>query len=124
MATSLHQETQEGDTTMQSIRLIKGEAIHTQERGGAADGVAQIAWAIRADESAPLPCGFGRWHDAVCEPKTLDYDEVILVLEGVFGVESDDGTRIEGRAGDVIEIVRGATVRYFGTHAKLFFVTR
>jgi ethanolamine utilization protein EutQ (cupin superfamily) len=109
---------------MQSIRLIKGEAIQTQARGGATDGVAQIAWAIPDDQGAPLPCGFGRLHEALCEPKTLDYDEVILVLEGVLGVEAGDGTRIEGRAGDVIEIVRGTTIRYSGTHAKLFFVTR
>ncbi|MBN3786734.1 hypothetical protein [Burkholderia sp. Ac-20353] len=108
---------------MRSIRLINGEAIRTADRGGAAGGIAEIAWAIPDDEGAALPCGFGRLHEAVCEPKTLTYDEVILVLEGVFGVEASDGTRIEGRPGDVIEIVKGATVKYFGTHAKLFFVT-
>jgi ethanolamine utilization protein EutQ (cupin superfamily) len=108
---------------MQSIRLINGASIQTANRGGAADGVAEISWAIPDTEGAMLPCGFGRWHEAVCEPKTLTYDEVILVLEGVFGVEASDGTRVEGRPGDVIELSKGATVKYFGTHAKLFFVT-
>ncbi|MEX3634132.1 hypothetical protein [Paraburkholderia sp. BR14320] len=108
---------------MQSIRMIKGDSIRTEDRGGAADGIAEISWAISDHEGAKLPCGFGRWHEALCEPKTLTYDEVILVLEGVFGVEASDGTHVEGRAGDVIELRKGATVRYFGTHAKLFFVT-
>lgn len=108
---------------MRSIRLIKGDSIRTEDRGGAADGVAEISWAITDQEGARLPCGFGRWHEALCEPKTLTYDEVILVLEGVFGVEATDGTRVEGRSGDVIELAKGATVKYFGTQAKLFFVT-
>lgn len=108
---------------MTSVRLIPGSTIATQDRGGAADGVAEIAWAIRDDEGATLPCGFGRWHEAHCEPKTLTYDEVIFVLEGSFGVETSDGTRVEGKPGDVIELAKGATVKYFGINAKLFFVT-
>lgn len=108
---------------MQSIRLIKGISIGTQDRGGAANGVAEISWAIRDDEGAKLPCGFGRWDEALCEPKTLPYDEVILVLEGRFGVEASDGTVVEGAPGDVIELTKGSTVKYFGSKAKLFFVT-
>ncbi|MEX3934437.1 hypothetical protein AB4Y32_22060 [Paraburkholderia phymatum] len=108
---------------MRSIRLIKGDSIQTEDRGGAADGTAEISWAISDKEGAVLPCGFGRWHEALCEPKTLTYDEVILVLEGMFGVEASDGIRVEGRPGDVIQLCKGATVKYFGTHAKLFFVT-
>ncbi|MGT2460173.1 hypothetical protein ACU4GI_46670 (plasmid) [Cupriavidus basilensis] len=108
---------------MRTIRLIPSSAIETKARGGAADGVAEISWAIRDDEGAKLPCGFGTWDEAVCEPKTLGYDEVILVLEGTFGVEAGDGTRVEGKPGDVIELCKGATVKYFGSKAKLFFVT-
>jgi len=48
---------------------------------------------------------------------------VILVLEGSFGVEASDGTRVEGKPGDVIELRKGATAKYFGSKAKLFFVT-
>jgi len=104
-----------------SIRLIQRDTICTTPRTGNAGGVAEISWAISAQENAVLPCGFGAWDEAVCEPKTLDYDEVILVLEGRFGVESEDGTRVEGQAGDVIELRKGATVKYFGSKAKLFF---
>jgi ethanolamine utilization protein EutQ (cupin superfamily) len=109
--------------SVHSIRLIESSSIQAQSRGGAADGVAEISWAIPDNEGAKLPCGFGRWHDAVCEPKTLTYDEVILVLEGTFGVESSDGTRVEGRPGDVIELRKGTTIKYFGSRARLFFVT-
>ncbi|MDR6522244.1 MULTISPECIES: hypothetical protein [Variovorax] len=108
---------------MTSLRLIPGHTITCEARGGASDGVAEISWAVADSESAALPCGFGRWHEATCEPKTLAYDEIILVLEGVFGVETGDGERVEGRPGDVIEIGRGTTVRYFGRQARLFFVT-
>ncbi len=107
---------------MQSISLIKGSSVKSQRREGAAEGTSEISWAIPADQGAKLPCGFGAWDAAVCEPKTLTYDEIILVLEGSFGVESSDGKRIEGQAGDVIEIRKGSTVRYFGSKARLFFV--
>jgi ethanolamine utilization protein EutQ (cupin superfamily) len=108
---------------MQFIRLIQGSSIQAHSRGGAANGVAEISWAIPDNEGAKLPCGFGRWDEALCEPKTLPYDEVILVLEGSFGVESRDGARVEGKPGDVIELRKGATVKYFGSQARLFFVT-
>ena len=108
---------------MRSIRLIEGDSIVTATRAGAANGVAAISWAVSDQEDAKLPCGFGRLHEAVCEPKTLDYDEIVLVLEGVFGVQAADGTRVEGKPGDVIELSKGTTVTYFGTNAKIFFVT-
>ncbi|WP_198084176.1 cupin domain-containing protein [Variovorax sp. E3] len=108
---------------MTSLRLIPGHTITSEVRGGAAGGVAEISWVVMDSEGAALPCGFGRWHEAACESKLLDYDEIILVLEGVFGVETASGERVEGRPGDVIEIRKGTTVRYFGREARLFFVT-
>jgi ethanolamine utilization protein EutQ (cupin superfamily) len=108
---------------MTSLRLIPGHTVAPKAREGASEGLAEISWAVTDSEGAALPCGFGRWHDAACEPKTLDYDEIILVLEGTFGVETSGGERKEGRPGDVIEIRKGTTVRYFGRRARLFFVT-
>jgi len=108
---------------MTSLRLIPGHTVAPEARGGASDGLAEISWVVTDSEGAALPCGFGRWHEAACEPKTLAYDEIILVLEGVFGVETGDGERVEGGPGDVIEICEGTTVRYFGRQARLFFVT-
>lgn len=107
---------------MKTVRLIPGHAVKTQVRDGVPEGNADISWAIRDDEGAALPCGFGSCEGAT-ESKTLTYDEVILVLEGSFGVEAGDGTRVEGKPGDVIELPKGATVRYFGRQARLFFVT-
>ncbi|MGE4593325.1 hypothetical protein [Alcaligenes sp.] len=108
---------------MKTVRLIAGSAIDTQERDGVSSGAAaSISWAKRDDEGAVLPCGFGGCN-GVTQPKTLAYDEVILVLEGTFGVETDEGMRVEGKAGDVIELPKGVTVSYFGKQARLFFVT-
>jgi len=104
---------------MSSIRLIKGNAVQSAPRGGNAGGVAEISWATSEDSA--LPCGFGILDEAVCEPKKLDYDEVILVLEGRFSVEAEDGTRLEGEAGDVIELKKGTTVTYSGSRARIFF---
>lgn len=105
------------------LKIIRSDALKYTGRGGASDGVAEISWAIPEDGRAPLLAGFGKWHEADCEPKTLDYDEVLLVLEGKFGIELPDGCRIEGQAGDLFEIPEGTTVKYFGTNARLFFVT-
>lgn len=104
------------------VELIRAESLSYVGRGGASNGVAEIAWAVADDGKAPLPAGFGRWHNADGEPKTLAYDEVLLVMEGVFGIKLNDGRSIEGRAGDLIVIPRGTTVTYFGSNAKLFFV--
>jgi len=104
---------------MSSIRLIKSLAVQSAPRGGNASGVAEIAWAIT--ENSVLPCGFGILDEAICEPKKLDYDEVILILEGRFNVEAEDGTRLEGEAGDVIEMKKGTTVTYSGSRARIFF---
>jgi len=108
---------------MSSVRLIPSEMITRIDRGGANTGTATIAWAIADHEGAVLPCGFGTVDAPLLAPKTLDYDEVILVLEGVFGVQVADGVRFAGKPGDVIELKRGCTVQYFGQEARIFFVT-
>ena len=105
-----------------SVELIRGKSLQYVGRGGASNGIAEIAWAVPDDGQSPLPSGFGRWHNADGEPKTLDYDEVLLVVEGVFGIQLADGSSVQGEAGDLIVIPRGTTVTYFGTNAKLFFV--
>lgn len=108
--------------TTNQVRIIRGKDLCYVDRGGASGGVAETSWAIPENTASPLLAGFGRWHEADGEPKTLDYDEVILILEGTFGIELTDGRKLAGMAGDVMEIPRGTIVKYFGTHAKLFFV--
>lgn len=102
--------------------IIKGSDIKHEIRGGEKSGEASIAWAIEDSSPHQLPCGFGTWHEAECVPKTLDYDEVILVLEGTFGIEVD-GQKYTAQAGDVINLPMGTSLKYFGTNAKIFFVT-
>lgn len=108
---------------MKRVKQVSSTANSMESRGGASDGIAEISWAVGKEGDAKLPCGFGRWHEAQCEPKTLPYDEIILVLEGEFGIEEADGTRLTGKPGDIFEIPKGVTIKYFGTNAKLFFVT-
>lgn len=107
---------------MKSIRLLSASTNKRLPRGGAPEGVAEISWAVRDDEDAAMACGFGHC-DGVTEPKTITYDEIILVLEGSLAVEAN-GSRVEGRSGDVIEVPKGNTVTYQGCQSKLFFVTR
>ena len=103
-------------------RLIRAQDIRFASRGGTLEGDAQIAWAVPDAGGAPLPCGFGRLHEAQAEPKTLAYDELVLVLEGTLGIRMEDGSQLEAAAGDLIVIPRNTTVTYFGRGAKLFFV--
>ncbi len=102
--------------------IVRASDIHFTAREGDLQAVAQIAWAVPDADGAPLPCGFGRVEGTVGAAKTLDYDEVLLVVEGSFGLLLEDGSRVEGSAGDVMVIPRNTTVTYFGRGAKIFFV--
>lgn len=89
-------------------------------RGGAEDSGGGIAWAARSAGNS-LAAGFGRLMAGRTPPKTLDYDEVIHVLKGTFGV-SCDGEYLVAQAGDVLSLSRGSTVTYSGSDAEFFFV--
>lgn len=102
--------------------IIKESDVKHIVRGGEEGGEASIGWALNDVDPNQLPCGFGTWHEAECIPKTLNYDEVILVLEGVFGVEIE-GKKYTAYPGDVINLPKGTTIKYFGHNAKIFFVT-
>lgn len=84
-------------------------------------GTAGLHWAVGPDGGHGLLAGWAEWDRASAPPKTLDYDEVILVLEGRFGVALQDGSRLEGGPGDLLYIPRGSTVDYFGEDARIFF---
>lgn len=89
-------------------------------RGGAEDNGGAIAWATRPAGNS-LASGFGRLKTGRTPPKTLDYDEVIYVLKGSFGISCDDA-EVVAEAGGVLSINRGSTVTYFGSDAEFFFV--
>lgn len=101
-------------------RLVRGDELRYVQRAQT-QGRAGLHWGIAPGQAQGVLAGWAEWDRAVAPPKTLDYEEVILVLEGSFGVELEDGTRLEGRAGDVLHLPRGVTVNYFGQNARIFF---
>lgn len=96
-----------------------GDAVW-ELRDGAEESGGGIAWTARSSRNS-LASGFGRLRTGRTAPKTLDYDEVIYVLKGAFGV-SCNGTEAVAEAGGVLSINRGSTVAYFGSDAEFFFV--
>ena len=82
----------------------------------------KLGWSIPDNGVSPLCAGFVNWDGDESPFKTLDYDEIILVLEGFFGFEREDGQRYVGGPGDTLRISKWTRVRYFGDCAKAFFV--
>ncbi|WP_321896560.1 hypothetical protein [Burkholderia cepacia] len=91
-----------------------------ETRDGTQDGAGGIAWAASSTGNS-LASGFGRLKEGGTPPKTLDYDEVIHVLKGTFGITCD-GRQLVARAGDVLSLSRGSVVTYSGQDAEFFFV--
>src|ERR1700712_2392179 len=107
-------------TTTLHPSLVRGSSAKYAPRAETT-GKAGIAW-LTNPADARLWAGLGSWDGAEAPPKTLDYEEILYVIEGEFGVELDDGTRLMGQAGDVIHIPAQTTVRYHGVGAKVLFV--
>ncbi|MFC4526268.1 cupin domain-containing protein [Dyella halodurans] len=101
----------------------RGDLHFTARENSGADQV-ELAWASTPKTSGLL-AGYCAWNGESAPPKTLDYEELILVLSGHFGVRIENGDVVEAEAGDVIHIPKGTTVRYFGSEARVFFaITR
>jgi len=84
-------------------------------------GMAQMAFCVPLDASCDVHAGWAHWDEAQAPPKTLDYDEVLLVLAGTFGVVLQDGRSVMAQAGQALFIPKGTTVHYQGSQAKVFF---
>ena len=102
------------------IEMTQAENAVWEIRDGAQENGGGIAWAGRSTGNS-LASGFGRLQCGRTPEKTLEYDEVIHVLQGTFGV-SCGGVETVARAGGVLSISRGTTVAYFGVQAEFFFV--
>lgn len=100
--------------------LTRADDAVWDTRDGAQDGGGGIAWAVRSAGNS-LASGFGRLKAGGTPAKTLDYDEVIHVLRGTFGVTCD-GRQLIAQAGDVLSLSRGSVVTYSGCDAEFFFV--
>lgn len=107
-------------TDSQTLMLTRSANVAWETRPGAEDNGGRIAYAAAASGSS-LASGFGRLRKGETPLKTLDYDEVIHVLQGTLTVHSD-GAALSASAGDVLALRRGSTVRYAGTDAEFFFV--
>lgn len=100
--------------------LIRGDDLQYTQRAQTR-GRAGLHWAVAPGQANGVLAGWAEWDRAEAPPKTLDYEEVILVLEGRFGVQLQDGTRLEAGAGDMLHLPKGSTVDYFGENARIFF---
>lgn len=100
--------------------LIRGGDLQYAQRAQTT-GRAGVHWAVAPGQADGVLAGWGEWDRANAPPKTLDYEEVILVLQGRFGVLLEDGTRLEAVAGDMLHLPKGCTVDYFGEDARIFF---
>ena len=105
---------------LKTVVLTRAAEAAWELRSGAEDNGGGIAHAARSPGNS-LTSGFGRLRQGRTPSKTLDYDEVIYVLQGTLGVGCD-GVDLSASAGDVLSISRGSTVTYFGTDAEFFFV--
>ena len=100
--------------------LFRGDDVVYQARFET-EGRAGLAW-MTAREGARLWGGLAQWDGAVAPPKTLDYEEILYVLSGEFGIKLENGTTLIGMPGDLLHIPQGSTVRYQGKKATVLFV--
>lgn len=109
--------------SLKLLPLSVSEAnVQLSTRPLSGDSTVQIGWSVSEEDGGALRAGFSTWDGYVSPFKTLDYDEILLVLEGYFGFELECGQRFEGGPGTTMRIHKNTPVRYFGEHAKVFFV--
>lgn len=104
---------------MSKAKVIKHADLAFAHRGGP-PGEAAVARAIGPDVSNSMSAGFARFDG--CEVQwTLLYDEVVMVIDGVFRVRTPDGV-LEGERGDVLWLPEGTELQYEGEKAEVFYV--
>ena len=81
--------------------------------------MAEAAPLCGSEDGSALGAGLVRLKDAAI-PWTVKYDEIILVLEGAFAVETEAGT-LEAGPGDSIWLPAGTTLTYRAKKALLFY---
>ncbi|VVP56167.1 hypothetical protein PS850_05764 [Pseudomonas fluorescens] len=82
----------------------------------------EMGWSVAQDDDGPLLAGFAKWDGDESPYKTLNYGEVMIVLEGTFGFQLASGERFEGGPETTLRIPKNTAVKYFGSKAKVFFV--
>lgn len=89
---------------------------------GGSPGEAKIARLVGPEISSSMGAGIATFDDCSIE-WTILYDELIVVLEGVFRlrISGDDPQLIEAVSGDVIWLPAYTPLRYEGDKAKVFY---
>ena len=100
---------------------IRSENIRFEAYGGP-PGRATIARLIGPDISQSMGAGIAIFDGCSIEWTVL-YDEVIVVLEGVFRLRigANNERTIEAGPGDVIWLPENTPLRYEGDKAKVFY---
>ncbi|MNN05662.1 hypothetical protein D3C81_1184300 [compost metagenome] len=98
---------------------VNADQVCYSQRPTSGGSRVEMGWTI---DQGPLLAGFALWDGDDSPFKTLDYDEVLIVLEGHFGFLLASGERFEGGPQTTLRIPKHTAVKYFGTQAKVFFV--
>lgn len=106
---------------MSEARVIRFDELEFSHRGGP-PGHAEVARAVGTDISNSMAAGFARF-DGCQISWTLLYDEVVVVLEGVFRVRTPAGV-LEGKKGDVLWLPDGTELQYEGENALIFYAVQ
>jgi ethanolamine utilization protein EutQ len=102
---------------MTDIRLFRRAAV-TMDNYGEGPGLASIARLVGPDSSRTMGAYLGRF-DGRSVAWTVQYDEVIVGIEGLFRLRAGDEVYELG-PGDVLWIGEGRAVRYEGDKALVF----
>lgn len=73
---------------------------------------------VDSSVSESMTAGLAKYAKGVSNDWTLDYDEVIVVLKGVFTIHSEDKSSTL-KSGDFFFITRGTSVTYQADEAAL-----
>jgi ethanolamine utilization protein EutQ len=103
---------------MAEVRLFQRADMRFETYGGP-PGAATIARLVGPDISASMGAGLATF-DACSIEWTVLYDEVIVVLDGLFRLRLG-GQTVEARRGDVVWIPEGTALRYEGDGATVFY---
>jgi len=103
---------------MVSVKHFKREAM-TFEAYGGPPGKATIARLVGPDLSGTMGVGLATFDGCSIEWTVL-YDEMIVVIEGLFRLRVGDQV-FEGRPGDVIWIPEGTAIAYEGGAALVCY---
>ncbi|MGY4408187.1 hypothetical protein [Bradyrhizobium sp. USDA 3315] len=110
------------ETTADVLHLKSEEMsfpANTQRRAG---GYASNLRLINPQNSTTLASGVAAY-DGCSFDVTMKYDEVIVVLEGIFRIRTGENYSrvIEAKFGDVIWLPKGVRTKWEGDKAKIFY---